>query len=101
MKVLIDGLHKAFESRIRLGIMSVLAVNEMLDFNSLKEYLDITDGNLASHIKALEKEKFVGVKKSFVGKKPNTKYFMTREGKKAFDDHLKALEKFIKSRKQI
>ena len=99
MKILIDGLHKAFERRIRLGIMSALAVNDMLDFNSLKNYLDITDGNLASHIKALEKEKFISVKKSFIGKKPNTKYFMTKEGKKAFEDHLKALEKLIKSQK--
>lgn len=99
MKLSINIFHKAFESRIRLGIMSALAVNDMLDFNSLKEYLDITDGNLASHIKALEKEKFIGVKKSFIGKKPNTRYFMTKEGKKAFNDHLKALEKFIKSQK--
>ncbi len=99
MKISIDGLNKAFESRIRLGIMSALAVNDMLDFNSLKEYLDVTDGNLASHIKALEKENFISVEKSFVGKKPNTKYFMTKEGKKAFDDHLKALEQLIKSQK--
>ncbi len=99
MKLAIIGLHKAFESRIRLGIMSVLAVNDMLDFNSLKDYLDVTDGNLASHIKALEKEKFIGVEKSFVGRKPNTKYFMTKEGKKAFNDHLKALEQLIKSQK--
>jgi DNA-binding HxlR family transcriptional regulator len=91
--------HKAFESRIRLSIMSALAVNHMLDFNSLKAYLNITDGNLASHIKALEKEEFVGVKKSFIGKKPNTKYYMTKAGKKAFENHLKALEKFIKSQK--
>ncbi|MFA5848389.1 MAG: transcriptional regulator [Bacteroidales bacterium] len=97
MKFSINGLHKAFESRIRLGIMSALAVNDMLDFNSLKEYLDLTDGNLASHIKALEKEEFIGVEKSFVGKKPNTKYFITKEGRKAFKDHLEALEKFIKS----
>ena len=101
MRILIDGLHKAFESRIRLGIMSALAVNDVLDFNALKEYLDVTDGNLASHIKALEKEEFIGVEKSFVGKKPNTRYFMTKEGKKAFNDHLEALEKFIKSRKTI
>ena len=99
MKLVTDGLHRAFESRIRLGIMSVLAVNDMLDFNALKEYLDITDGNLASHIKALEKEKFIGVKKAFVGKKPNTKYFMTNAGKKAFNQHLTALEKLIKSQK--
>ena len=95
----VNDFHKAFESRIRLGIMSVLAVNDALDFNSLKEYLNITDGNLASHIKTLEKEKFIGVKKSFVGKKPNTRHFMTKEGKKAFDNHLSALEKFIKSQK--
>lgn len=96
MKISINGLHKAFESRIRLGIMSVLAVNDMLDFNALKEYLDVTDGNLASHIKALEKEGFIDIEKSFVGKKPNTKYFMTKAGKKAFEDHLNALEKLIK-----
>jgi DNA-binding MarR family transcriptional regulator len=101
VRILVDGLHKAFESRIRLGIMSALAVNDVLDFNALKEYLDVTDGNLASHIKALEKEEFIGVEKSFVGKKPNTRYFMTKEGKKAFNDHLEALEKFIKSRKSI
>ena len=99
MKTLIEGLHKAFESRIRLGIMSALAVNDRLDFNALKDFLDVTDGNLASHIKALEKEEFIGVEKSFVGKKPNTQYFMTQEGKKAFDDHLKILEKLIKSNK--
>lgn len=96
MKISINSLYKAFESRIRLGIMSALAVNDMLDFNSLKEFLDVTDGNLASHLKALENEAFIDMRKSFVGKKPNTKYFMTRAGRKAFDDHLKALEKLIK-----
>lgn len=80
--------------------MSSLAVNDTLDFNSLKEYLDVTDGNLASHLKALEKEEFIGVEKSFVGRKPNTKYYMTKGGKKAFDNHLKALEKLINSQKQ-
>lgn len=99
MKISIDGLHKAFEHRIRLVIMSILAVNEMLDFNALKDYLDITDGNLASNLKALEKEAFIGVKKSFVGKKPNTQYFMTKTGKKAFDDHLKTLEQLLQSNK--
>jgi DNA-binding HxlR family transcriptional regulator len=99
MKILIDGLHKAFENRIRLGIMSVLAVNDMHDFNSLKDYFDVTDGSLASHLKALEAEGFISVKKSFIGRKPNTKYFITKAGKKAFDDHLKALEKFLKSQK--
>ena len=79
--------------------MSALAVNETLDFNSLKEFLGVTDGNLASHIKALEKENFIGVEKSFMGKKPNTKYYVTSDGKKAFNDHLKALEIFLKSNK--
>ncbi|HZJ37129.1 MAG: transcriptional regulator [Flavobacteriaceae bacterium] len=99
MKISIDGLHKAFESRIRLGIMSALAVNDRIDFSSLKEFLEVTDGNLASHLKALEKEAFIGVEKSFIGRKPNTKYFMTTEGKKAFNDHLGVLEKLIRSQK--
>ena len=99
MKTIFEDLHKAFESRVRLGIMSALAVNEILDFNALKEYLDVTDGNLASHIKALEKEEFIGVKKAFIGKKPNTRYFITGQGKKAFEDHLLALEKLIRSQK--
>ena len=99
MKTLFEDLHKAFESRVRLGIMSALAVNDILDFNALKEYLDVTDGNLASHIKALEKEGFIGVKKAFIGRKPNTKYFMTAQWKKAFEEHLLALEKLIRSQK--
>ena len=99
MRISINGLNKAFESRIRLGIMSALAVNDGLDFNSLKEYLDVTDGNLASHLKGLEKEQFISVEKSFVGRKPNTKYFITKTGKVAFDNHLKALENLINSQK--
>lgn len=100
MKISIDGLHKAFESRIRLGIMSALAVNDTFDFNSLKEFLDVTDGNLASHLKGLEKETFIGVQKTFVGRKPNTQYFMTKEGRKAFEEHLTALENLIKTQKE-
>jgi DNA-binding HxlR family transcriptional regulator len=101
VKIAISGLHKAFESRVKLGIMSALAVNNKLDFNSLKEFLDVTDGNLASHLKALEKEGFISVEKSFLGKKPHTKYAMAKSGKKAFDDHLKALEILIKSNKLL
>ncbi|HLN52388.1 MAG TPA: transcriptional regulator [Lentimicrobium sp.] len=99
MKISISGLNKAFESRIRLGIMSALAVNDTIDFNSLKEYLDVTDGNLASHLKALEKEEYIEVLKSFIGKKPNTQYHLTKLGKRAFNDHLIALEKLIESQK--
>ena len=97
--MVIQGLHKAFESRIRLGIMSVLAIRKELDFNSLKEYLQVTDGNLASHLKALEKEAFLGVEKSFIGRKPNTRYFITKTGKLAFENHLLALEKLIQAQR--
>ena len=96
MKNYIEDLNKAFESRIRLGIMSILMVNDAVDFNTLKETLSITDGNLASHITALEKLKYVQVRKQFVGKKPNTSYAITRSGKKAFGDHLDALENLLK-----
>lgn len=99
MKLSIDDLHKAFESRVRLGIMSALAVNDSLDFTSLRDFLDVTDGNLATHIKKLEQEDFIGVDKSFIDNKPNTKYYMTEKGRKAFEEHLKVLEEIIKSQK--
>jgi DNA-binding MarR family transcriptional regulator len=99
VKFSINHLHKAFESRIKLGIMSALAVNDSLDFTALKEFLDLTDGNLASHLKTLEKEEFVASVKSFVQKKPNTRYHMTSRGKKAFEEHLAALEKLIAQQK--
>lgn len=95
MKDLINNLNKHFESRVRLGVMSVLLVNDWVDFNALKEALDITDGNLASHIKALEGVRYIEVKKQFLGRKPNTSYRTTLEGRTAFEEHLKALEKLI------
>lgn len=98
MKNYIHNLNKAFENRIRLGIMSVLMVNDSVDFNTMKETLDVTDGNLASHISALEKEGFIHVKKEFVGKKPLTTYSATKPGMKAFNDHLDALEHLLKQR---
>ncbi|MBK8955206.1 MAG: transcriptional regulator [Saprospiraceae bacterium] len=97
MKNYIEDLNKAFESRVRLGIMSILAVNDSADFTFLKEHLQISDGNLASHIQALEKLKYILVKKQFVGKKPNTSYSITKPGKKAFNEHLNALEKLIRN----
>jgi len=93
----IGELNKAFESRVRLGIMSILLVNDSVDFNTLKELLQVTDGNIASHITALEKLNYIEVRKQFIGKKPNTSYAVTKSGKKAFADHLDALEKLIKS----
>ena len=78
--------------------MSILMVNDRVEFSSLKEMLDITDGNLASHISALEKLEYIEVQKQFIGKKPNTTYLVTRAGKKAFNEHLDALEKLLKQR---
>lgn len=96
MKKYIEELNKAFESRVRLGIMSILMVNDFIDFGTLKEQLRITDGNLASHLSALEKLQYIEVRKQFIGKKPNTSYAVTIAGKKAFSEHLTALEKLIK-----
>jgi DNA-binding MarR family transcriptional regulator len=98
LKNYIQHLNKAFENRVRLGIMSILIVNDKVEFSSLKEMLDITDGNLASHISALEKLAYIEVQKQFIGKKPNTTYSITRSGKKAFNEHLDALEKLLKQR---
>lgn len=94
-----NNFDKAFENKVRLGVMSALMVNDALDFNALKELLDVTDGNLASHLKALEKARYISVKKQFVGRKPNTRYLATQEGKKAFEAHLNALEALIKEKK--
>ena len=95
MKNIIQNINKAFDHRIRLGIMSVLMVNENADFSTLKELLGVTDGSLASHAKALESENYITVEKQFIGRKPNTKYIATKEGKKAFQEHIEALEKLI------
>lgn len=91
----ISKLNKEFESRVRLGIMSVLMVNDWVDFSEMKSLLEITDGNLASHSNALEKSNYIEVKKEFVGKKPKTSYRVTQSGRTAFTEHLNALEKLI------
>jgi DNA-binding HxlR family transcriptional regulator len=95
MTSIIAHLNKVFDSRIRLGIMSILSVNESADFNTMKELLDITDGNLASHLKALEGIEYIVSKKQFIERKPNTSYMATELGKTSFKEHLNALEKFI------
>jgi DNA-binding MarR family transcriptional regulator len=92
---IIDGLNKNFENRVRLGIMSVLMVHDWVDFTEMKELLQVTDGNLASHSSALEKVEYIDVKKEFVGKKPRTSYRVTQKGKQAFQEHLTALEKLL------
>lgn len=95
MKEIITGLNKQFDNRVRLGIMSILLVNDWVDFNTLKQKLELTDGRLASHIKALEAEEYIEVRKQFIGKKPNTSYQVSATGRKAFNEHLDALERLI------
>lgn len=96
MKVDLSGINKFFENRIRLGIMSILIVNDSYDFNSLKAALGVTDGNLASHLRALEENELIKVNKKFIGKKPNTSYSATETGEILFRSHLKALEEIIR-----
>jgi len=99
MKNPIENLNKNFDSRVRLGIMSALMVNTEVNFNDLKELIQVTDGNLASHIKALEENGYIKVQKGFIGRKTNTTYSATKAGEKAFKLHLDALEEMIKSSK--
>lgn len=95
MKNILQNINKAFDHRVRLGIMSALIVNEHVDFNTLKELLGVTDGNLASHLKSLEKETYISIEKQFIGRKPNTKYSITKLGNLEFKKHINALEKLI------
>jgi DNA-binding MarR family transcriptional regulator len=97
MRKEIEQLNKVFDSRIRIGIMSALMVNEDINFNDLKALIDATDGNLATHLKTLEEHKYINVEKGFIGRKTNTLYSITKAGEKAFRSHLDALEKIIKS----
>ena len=95
MTSIIAHLNKFFDSRVRLGIMSILSVNESADFNTMKELMDITDGNLASHLKALENIQYLQSKKQFIGRKPNTQYEITELGRNSFQVHLSALEELF------
>jgi len=99
VKNIITGLNKHFDNRIRLGIMSILVVNDWIDFNALKEMLELTDGNLASHISTLEKNEYIETKKQFIGRKPKTSYRVTILGRKEFQKHIDALEAIIKNQK--
>src|SRR4026209_1114311 len=92
MKNPITDLNKVFDNRVRLGVMSILMVYEEINFNDLKQMLEVTDGYLATHIVNLEENGYIKVKKGFIGKKTNTTYSITRPGEKAFTDHIAALE---------
>jgi DNA-binding MarR family transcriptional regulator len=96
MKNPIENLNKIFDSRIRLGVMSILMVNEEVSFNDLKQMMEVTDGNLASHLTNLEENGYIKVHKGFIGRKTNTTYSITKAGEKAFKDHMEALENMIK-----
>ena len=96
MKNPIENLNKIFDSRIRLGVMSILAVNEEVSFNDLKTMMDVTDGNLATHLVNLEENGYIKVHKGFIGRKTNTTYSITKAGEKAFKEHIDALENMIK-----
>ena len=95
VKEILKDLNKAFENKVRLGIMSALVVNDSLDFTTLKNLLEVTDGNLASHLKSLEKSKYIQVKKEFIDRKPNTQYSITSAGKIAFVKHIRAIEQLL------
>jgi DNA-binding MarR family transcriptional regulator len=97
MKNPIGNLNKIFDSRIRMGVMSVLSVNEGVNFNDLKQLLELTDGNLASHLINLEENGYIKVHKGFIGRKTNTTYSITKAGEKAFGEHLQALENMIRT----
>jgi len=96
MKNPIGNLNKIFDSRIRMGVMSILSVNDEVSFNDLKQLLELTDGNLASHLINLEENGYIKVHKGFVGRKTNTTYSITKAGEKAFAEHIEALENIIK-----
>ena len=96
MNIDLSLYDKVLENRVRLQIMSILVANPYYDFNSLKELLQVTDGNLASNLKSLEKEGYISVEKSFIDRKPNTKYIRTEKGREAFLNHLTALENLLK-----
>lgn len=100
MKNPFDNLDRILEHRLRLQIVSVLVANDSYDFNSLKELLDATDGNLATHLKSLEREKYISVYKSFVERKPNTRYKITERGRSAFKKHLDAMEELIRQQRK-
>ncbi len=95
----LEQIDKALESKVRLGIMSVLAVNDSMDFVSLKSLLGVTDGNLVTHLRTLENIGYIAARKQFLGRKPNTSFSATPKGQKAFQDHLEALEAFINQHK--
>jgi len=93
----LPNLDRIIHERMRLGIVSALAVNESLTFNELKRLLQTTDGNLSVHARRLEEAKYVECSKSFEGRMPKTEYRLTTAGRKAFERYLNHMEALIQS----
>jgi DNA-binding HxlR family transcriptional regulator len=94
-------LDRLIHERIRLAIVSALAVNEKLSFNALKDMLSATDGNLSVHARKLEEAGYVACTKSFEGRVPRTEYRLTPEGRRALElylDHMEALIQAVRDR---
>jgi len=93
----VQGLDRLIHERLRLGIVSALAVNDRLTFNDLKKLLDTTDGNLSVHARKLEDAEYIAVEKSFQGRLPRTEYRLTPAGKRALEKYLAHMEALIKA----
>ena len=90
-------LDRIIHERLRLGILSALAVNESLTFNELKKLLQTSDGNLSVHARKLEEAEYIVCEKSFAGRVPKTEYRMTAAGKKALERYLDEMEELIRT----
>ncbi|TNF85760.1 MAG: transcriptional regulator [Gammaproteobacteria bacterium] len=89
--------HKLLNDRVRLGMLSSLAVSERLSFSELKKLLAVTDGNLSVHARKLEDAGYVGCEKTFEGRVPKTEYQITRDGRMALERYLKHMEALIRA----
>jgi DNA-binding MarR family transcriptional regulator len=87
--------------RVRLGIMSALAVNERLTFNELKSLFDVSDGNLSAHARKLEEAGYLECSKSFEGRRPKSEYRITPTGRKALHRYLEHIEAVIKATRKV
>jgi DNA-binding MarR family transcriptional regulator len=90
-------LDRLIHERLRLGIVSALAVNDRLSFNDLKRLLQTTDGNLSVHARKLEDAAYIACEKSFEGRVPRTEYRLTAAGRRAFEKYLTHMEALIKA----
>ena len=90
-------LDRLIHERVRLGIVSALAVNETLSFNDLKALLDVTDGNLSAHARKLEDAGYLLCEKGYQDRVPRTEYSLTDAGREALEDYLEHMEALIRA----